>query len=126
MSWADLDIVGLFANVGCYVRKGYFYIHLYGMTLAPLVFVGLVMFYYFVMRAKLKLAKAGRDQVKDLKRRSWALSLTLIHLSYAPVSFKIFQTFVCEEFDDESDYLMADYSVDCNGEEYAAVRAYAR
>ena len=36
------------------------------------------------------------QEVKSLKRRSWALSLTIIHLSYTPVSLKIFQTFVCE------------------------------
>mmetsp|Transcript_6022 Transcript_6022/g.10263 ORF Transcript_6022/g.10263 Transcript_6022/m.10263 type:complete len:323 (-) Transcript_6022:593-1561(-) len=63
--------------------------------------------------------------MKKLKRQSWALGLTVIHLSYAPVSFKIFQTFMCEEFDDKSEYLIADYSIDCNSDEYAAMQGFA-
>ena len=45
--------------------------------------------------------------------------LGLLQFTYAPVSYKIFQTFMCDdEFDDGSSYLSVDYSINCHGHGY--------
>lgn len=44
---------------------------------------------------------------------------------YSSASFKIFQTFVCDELDDGITYLRADYSLKCSTKTHLAHKGYA-
>ena len=69
--------------------------------------------YYLINRARFKVQKS---KVKRLKRNCYTFALTVLQLCYAPVSYKIFQTFMCEDFPDGSAFLtfrsIADFSVE--------------
>jgi hypothetical protein len=51
--------------------------------------------------------------------------LTVSYLALPGVSAKVFQTFRCEHFDNGSEYLMADYSIDCKSTLHRAFALYS-
>ena len=51
--------------------------------------------------------------------------LLIMYLSFPVVSTRAFRAFSCEEFDDGSRYLRADYSVDCDSDEHSGNIALA-
>ncbi|CAM9828720.1 unnamed protein product [Laminaria digitata] len=54
-----------------------------------------------------------------------AAALYLAFFVYSPVSYKIFQTFACDELDDGNSYLRADYSLSCSTPRHRWYKDYA-
>lgn len=113
LAWVNLDFVVIFANAGCFLSKGSFGFSLFMMTLGPVGLLVMIGLWFSIsssrQRAKYKRpagsehpdAKAERKRNKDragrtVKRQAYALGFMVIHFAYAPVCFKVFQTFICE------------------------------
>ena len=113
LAWVNLDFVVIFANAGCFLTKGSFGFSLFMMTLGPLGLL-LVIAIGFSIGSARQLAKYKRPAggetpeakverkknrgraVRTVKRQAYALGFMVIHFAYAPVCFKVFQTFICE------------------------------
>lgn len=54
---------------------------------------------------------------RHLKRKFVQILLVFSFATYAPVNTKIFAALNCEDFEDGSSYLKADYSIDCNADD---------
>ena len=99
-------------------------------TLGP-IFVLLAMYAYYrrclrIADVNAKLGAIG--EVKAWIRRADLVGnggFMLLFLIYPSTSSKIFQAFMCEDFDDGTRYLKADYSIDCNSPEYSFCFAYS-
>lgn len=60
-----------------------------------------------------------------MRRKHLAAVLYLAFVVYSPVSYKIFQTFACDDLDDGQTYLRADYSLICSTTRHRRYEVYA-
>lgn len=99
-----------------------FYHHLVAATIVPLV--ALVM-----LGGSYTAAIKRNDRTESAKRLvQHNHQSTLVYFAffvYSPVSYKIFQTFACDELDDGNSYLRADYSLSCLTPRHSWYKAYA-
>ncbi|CAM9094382.1 unnamed protein product, partial [Laminaria digitata] len=99
-----------------------FYDHLLVYTIAPLVMLVLLVGSYVV-------AKKRNDSSESAKRAVRHKHLSALHFLalfiYSPVSYKIFQTFSCDDLDDGNSYLRADYSLSCLTPSHRWFQTYA-
>jgi len=130
----DVSVFGL--DIGSYFRRACFgsFDHidlLYGVTLIPLMLIGIGIIIFLVLRYFTNLAK---NQQKLTSRSSYIL-LIFLYLILTTTSRIIIQTLVCDDnFDDDSEsesiyyresYLYSDYSVSCKTRRWRVARLYA-
>ncbi|CAM9925055.1 unnamed protein product, partial [Laminaria digitata] len=114
----DLNFV---MSYSCLVTTD-FYHHLVVATIAPLVM--LVMLAVSCLVAK-KRNDSCKPAMRAVRRKHQSALLYFAFFIYSPVSYKIFQTFSCDELDDGSNYLRADYSLSCLTPRHSWYRVYA-
>lgn len=113
LSFANVDI-GMIVSYSCLFSPN-FYERLLLATIVPAVVVAVLAGAY---------SSLNRNMVAA---RSRLLSATLFFLFfvYSSVSYKIFQTFLCDPLDDGNVYLQADYSLTCSTKRHRAYTIYA-
>ncbi|CAM9696832.1 unnamed protein product, partial [Laminaria digitata] len=99
-----------------------FYHHLLVATMAPLVMLVMIAGSYFVAKKRNDSSESTKSAVRH-KHQSALLYLAFF--IYSPVSYKVFQTFSCDELDDGNSYLRADYRLSCLTPRHRWYRAYA-
>ena len=62
---------------------------------------------------------------KVLENTLFQVFIIITYVIYPSVSTTIFSAFVCEDFDDGSSYMRADYSTSCDSAEYASIYGLA-
>lgn len=114
----DLDF---FFSYSCFVATE-FYDHLLFATIAPPLVLLLLAGSYAIGKRR-NISSESAMRVVRHKHQSAALYLALF--VYSPVSYKVFQTFACDELDDGGTYLRADYSLSCLTPRHGAYEVYA-
>ena len=125
MAFTNLNIFSLF-SVGC-VTEYNFYDELRLYTIGPFIFlVGIMMLVSLRVRISKRLnphnpSYTYKQKNNDRKR----LIILTGFIFFSPASVKIFQTFVCDEFEDGTRTLVADSSVDCDTDKHIVYTTYA-
>lgn len=114
----DMDIV---LSYSCLITTD-FYDSLLVATIAPLV--ALLVLEGSYLAAK-KRNGAATSAARVALRKHQAAAIYLAFLVYSPVSYRVFQTFACDELDDGDAYLRADYSLSCSDRSHRWYAAYA-
>ena len=127
LSFTSLDVASIGLPMGC-LSLGTFQQELTLSIFAPIVLIGAIAAGCVLAairptnrngRATAVLAKQGLVQALPL-------CLLVSFLAFPMVASLAFEAFSCEEFDDGSSYLIADYSVDClDATQYNPVRRLA-
>ena len=113
--------VGILLSRSCLVDIN-FYGRLLFATVGPLVVLGVLLATYNASRFRNRHSRIGLQAAKS---KHLSIALFIMFIVYSPVSFAIFQTFVCEKLDDDVEYLRADYSLTCSTGIHAGMMAYA-
>lgn len=100
-----------------------FYDHLVFATIAPLVALVMLAGNYLVTT---KRNGTSESTMRSIIHKHQAVATYVAFIVYSPVSYRIFQTFACDDLEDGSTYLRADYSITCSGPRYDWYKAYAR
>jgi hypothetical protein len=93
-----------------------FYDKLFLVTIIPIIITPLIFLYYY-FKAFLALVRNSSNpdfSYWDAKRRATYSFLVLLFVIFAPASTIILQSFVCEDFDDGTSFMYADYSLSCH------------
>ncbi|MDE0830591.1 MAG: hypothetical protein OSB03_15465, partial [Vicinamibacterales bacterium] len=114
------DFTGLLST-GCWYRKDH-YTTLLLYTVTPLVILALLTATY---RALWRRHRGDRDVAKAIAAEWWFAVLLLSFCVYPGVSVVVFKTFVCDNFEDDSSALKADYTIDCDAPDRTGWVAYA-
>ncbi|CAN0135269.1 unnamed protein product, partial [Laminaria digitata] len=114
----DLNFV---LSYSCLVTTD-FYHHLLVATIAPVGMLVMLAGSYFVAKKRNNNSESAKRAVQH-KHQSALLYFAFF--IYSPVSYKIFQTFSCDELDDGSSYLRADYGVSCLTPRHSWFKVYA-
>ncbi|CAN0319369.1 unnamed protein product, partial [Scytosiphon promiscuus] len=114
----DLDFV---FSYSCLVSND-FYDYLVFATITPLVALVILAGSYFIGR---KRNSCSVSAMREVGHKHQAVVLFIAFLVYSPVSYRIFQTFGCDELDDGETYLRADYSLSCSTSRHSWYRVYA-
>ena len=119
-SFIELDIFTV-AKMDCVVSGGFLSKLLFSTTL-PMFITLVLMIGWFVSRIKF-----GNDsrQFKIIENTLINLFIILTYVLFPSLCATIFSSFVCEDFDDGSSYLRADYSVDCDSSDYTSIYSLA-
>jgi predicted outer membrane repeat protein len=123
LSFSNLNFLSLF-SVGC-LWKSTFYDSLLLYTLGP-VLLALLLSLLLHLRHLLALRINQHCPSYSLQQRNEQIKLLFIFIAFlvfSPASVRIFQTFVCEEFEDGTMTLVADSSLSC-GEESSQWKYY--
>lgn len=115
----SIDAFGL--SLSC-LKLGSFFDQLLFYMLLPGVLVLLT------LGCSLGIEVRTKSEAASLKAgviRALPYLLYILFFAFPLVSSRAFQAFDCEEFDDGSRFLRADYSLDCNNAEYRRVRDLA-
>ncbi|CAN0047245.1 unnamed protein product, partial [Laminaria digitata] len=99
-----------------------FYHHLLLATIAPLVMLVMLAGSYLVAKKRNASSESAKSAVRH---KHQSVLLYFAFFIYSPVSYKVFQTFSCDELDDGNSYLRADYSVSCLTPRHSWYTAYA-
>ncbi|CAM9636930.1 unnamed protein product, partial [Laminaria digitata] len=114
----DLDFV---FSYSCLVNND-FYDHLLFATIMPFLVLVILAGSYVVGKKK---NSSSVSAMCEVRHKHQAAVLYVAFLVYSPVSYKIFQTFGCDELDDGETYLRADYSLSCLTSRHSWYEAYA-
>ena len=111
-----LDLFSV-AKMECAVA-GSFLNQLLFTTVTP-IFITLMIALFWVLSVN----KFGREtrQFKIIENTLINLFIIMTYILFPGLCASVFSSFVCEEFDDGSSYLRADYSVDCDSSEYSSI-----
>ncbi|CAM9120490.1 unnamed protein product, partial [Laminaria digitata] len=120
LALVNFDIGSLMSSACFYATD--FYDRLVIATMVPLVIL--------LVRAGTLVVALMRNgdshsAVPIVKHKHLSVGLFVVFLVYSSVSFRIFQTFVCDPYDNGNAYLRADYSITCYTETLTAYRTYA-
>lgn len=99
-----------------------FYDRLLFATIAPLLVITVLAVSYFIGK---KRNSGSESAIRKVWHKHQAAVLYILLLVYSPVSFKILKTFACDELDDGSLFLRADYSISCLTPRHRWYEAYA-
>lgn len=99
-----------------------FYDHLVFFTILPLLFLVMLAGNYLVAT---KRNRASESTMRSIMHKHQAVAIYVAFIVYSPVSYRIFQTFACDDLDDGSTYLRADYSITCSDPRHDWYKAYA-
>ncbi|CAM9096218.1 unnamed protein product, partial [Laminaria digitata] len=114
----DLDFV---FSYSCLVAND-FYDHVLFATITPLLVLVVLVGSYFIGK---KRNCCSESAMREVQHKHQAAVLYVAFLVYSPVSYKIFQTFGCDELDDGETYLRADYSLSCLTYRHSWYKVYA-
>ena len=115
----DLNVLPL----NCIVETS-FHSRLVGMTIAPIMCVGLIFAHYRLRLAAMK--SNCQDERDDWKAACIRIAILFVLTIFPPVSTTIFQTFHYDErLADGSAYLKADYAIERQDAEHQGFRIYA-
>ena len=117
----NLNIDALGVALSC-LQLGSFFDQLLFLVLSPGVLVLLTLVCSLGMEVRTKSATAS---LKAGVIRALPYLLYILFFAFPLVSSRAFQAFDCEEFDDGTRFLRADYSLNCNDAEYRRVRFLA-
>jgi len=119
-SFFELDLFSV-AKMDC-VITGKFLSKLLFSTILPIVVSLLLYVGWIISRTKF-----GNDskQFKIIENTLINLFIILTYVLYPSLCATIFSSFVCEDFEDGSSYLRADYSVDCDSGKYFKIYSLA-
>ena len=121
----SLDVAGLGLPLGC-LGLGTFQNALYLNIVAPIVLMLLIWAGHALAACRTRGGGSGGGTFAAGLIASLPANIVVLFFAFPTVSSLAFQAFSCEDFDDGSSYLSADYSVDCNDEaQYAPVRRLA-
>jgi hypothetical protein len=112
-----------FFNLDCLYKTNYYSALMYA-TIGPFVLIALVLLSFLMKKLWLRNTFAPYP-MKQLRRDVLTATLMISFFIFSPTSITIFQCFTCEHFDDGSNMLVADYSVDCEAPEHTFFVAYA-
>lgn len=104
-----------------------FYDKLLLVTVVP-IFIAPIIYIYYYIKAFLSTLKNSTNpdfSYWDAKRQATYYFLVLLFVTFAPSSTTVLQAFVCENFDDGSSYMYADYSLSCETDEHRKYVIYA-
>ena len=91
-------------------------------TIGPLVILVCLSLTYCLGLTVHKNKQVSRELVK---KNHLSAMLFLTFIVYSSVSSVLFQTFACEDFEDGSNYLRADYRIECDSEKHGEMQIYA-
>ena len=114
----DFDFV---FSYSCLVTNN-FYDRLLFVTITPLLVLAALAGSFFIARSR---SSCSVSEMREVGRKHQAAALYVAFLVYSPVSYKVFQTFACDELDDGEAYLRADYSITCSTFRHSWYEAYA-
>ena len=91
-------------------------------TITPLLALVLLAGSYFIGK---KRTSRSESTMGEVRHKHQAAVLLVAFVVYSPVSYRIFQTFGCDELDDGETYLRADYSLSCLTTRHSWYTVYA-
>ncbi|CAM9151298.1 unnamed protein product, partial [Laminaria digitata] len=103
----DMDFV---LSYSCIVSTD-FYDHLLVATMVPVLLLLVLAGSYLIARKRNESSEPAIMRV--ILHKHQAASVYIALFFYSPATYKIFQTFSCDELDDGNSYLRADYSLSC-------------
>lgn len=99
-----------------------FYERLLISTILPILGFAVLATTYFFGK---KLNRGSAYAMRAVNHKHMSAALFIAFIVYSPVSFTVFQTFMCHTLDDGVSYLRADYSLTCTTTQHTAFTAYA-
>lgn len=116
LSFIELDLFSV-ARMECAVSGGY----LSKLIFSTCIPIGISFFLF--LGWIFSFFKFGREtrQFKIIENTLINLFIIMTYVLFPSLCATIFSSVVCEEFDDGSSYLRADYSVDCDSSEYSSI-----
>lgn len=111
----SLDL-GLVLSAGCMVTTDY-HDRLLISTLGPLVALAVLAVCFKVATQR---NRGSEDALKSVRRKHFTMALLVTFLVYSSVSSTVFRVFDCEMLDDGTDYLRADYAIECTTAKHRA------
>lgn len=120
LSLTNLDFRMVWAY-SCVVNLD-FYDHLLISTITPILALVMLFASFLFAHHEYSGSKAAQDVVRH-KHLSAALYVAI--LVYSPVSYRILQTFACDELDGMEAYVRADYRLTCSTPRHSWYEAYA-
>ena len=125
LSVTSIDLASLGLPMGC-LQLASFFNQLLFVVLGPCVVALLIIVCSVAAEAMGASRSRGRALLKGGMLRALPGLLTLSFFAFPMVSSLAFQAFNCEEFDDGTAFLRADYAVDCrDAEQYGPIEALA-
>ncbi len=120
----QLDLIYI-PDVNCLVKAG-FYDGLLVSTLSPpILFIAMaILFQLAVIRARRLNERHPYYTAKKASRDTLRVAFLISYFVLVSVSTTIFQVYQCQTFDNGETYLVADYSISCNSDEYYFYRLY--
>lgn len=108
-------------STGCVVDVG-FHDRLLLSTISPLV---ALLFLGGTYSAAARINRGSPEVLQVIWNKHLSVMLLLTFLVYSSVSAIVFQTFACEELDDDRIYLRADYRIECDSPRHKGFQVYA-
>ncbi|CBJ48858.1 polymorphic Outer membrane protein G/I family [Ectocarpus siliculosus] len=99
-----------------------FHDRLLASTVSPVI--GLL-FLAGTYAAAVSMNRGKAESLQVIWNKHVSLVLLLTFLIYSSVSATLFKAFVCEELEDGTNYLRADYTIDCDSSKHKAFQVYA-
>ncbi|CAM9151036.1 unnamed protein product, partial [Ectocarpus sp. 6 AP-2014] len=99
-----------------------FHDRLLASTISPVI--GLL-FLAGTYTAALSMNRGKAEGLQVIRNKHVSLVLLLTFLIYSSVSATLFKAFACEELEDGTNYLRADYTIDCDSSKHKAFQVYA-
>jgi hypothetical protein len=93
-------------------------------TLGPFILFGLAFLILLIKRLVL-MNTFNPYRTPQMQKDFITCVIVITFLIFSPTSITIFEAFACEKFDDGSELLIADYSIDCKSPAYRYFAAYA-
>ncbi|CAM9564516.1 unnamed protein product, partial [Laminaria digitata] len=112
--------LGLVLSAGCMVTTDY-HDRLLISTLGPLVALAVLAVCFKVATQR---NRGSEDALKSVRRKHFTMGLLVTFLVYSSVSSTVFRVFDCEVLDDGTDYLRADYTIECTTAKHRAFQVY--
>lgn len=114
--------LGWILAAGCMIDAT-FYTNLLVATIGPLIIVGLILFFYTLIKCKCCVSDA---EVRTRRDHWYASALFWTSfLVYSSSSSAVFRTFACDDLDTGKSYLRVDHSLECKTAEHYAFVGYA-
>lgn len=116
----NFDLSRLF-SMGC-IFEADFHDHLEVATVGPLLALACLGVTYVVGMRK---SRGSEVACRNVRHKHLFMVLLVTFLVYLSVSSTLFQTFACDKLADGSNYLRADYRIDCNSSKHVTLQVYA-
>jgi hypothetical protein len=122
LNFVQLDFLDIF-DFGCMYDSN-FHTRLVAATLGPFFLFGLA-FLVLLIKKLVMMNTFTPYRTPQMQKDFITAVIVITFLIFSPTSITIFEAFACEEFDDGSKLLIADYSIDCKSPAYRYFAGYA-